>query len=377
MHKARWAALWKAVQSLITCRQLWLTALGRALPSGAQRKHAIKAIDRLVGNGHLHHERREIGAAIASLLIKKGARPIVLVDTMEIKHKVVAFTASLAHEGRSFPIYSMIISKLRANANECRRFLDALGDVLPANCRPVLLTDGGFESAWFEAVQLRGWDYVGRVRGLVKLKYKNQWRSCPELHLLATKRAKSLGVIEFSKAAKLQQRVVLSKRPTSRHRRRKTRRGPDNDSNYKHYRKNAHEPLLLATSLSSNAKAVVETYALRMQIEETFRDLKNHRWGWSMRHCGSRSKERVENLLVIASLGILVQQLTGIAGESHALHHRHQANTVRQRRVLSFFTLGAILLNTGDGDLLTVTSLRRALTRLRREIAHLRPSGAS
>lgn len=371
MHKARWAALWRAVLGLIRGQQLWLTALGRALPTQGQRKHAIKAVDRLLGNRHLHSEREQIGAALVSTLVKRGSQPIVLIDTVEIRHKVVALAASLAHQGRSFPIYSTVVRSIRVKVGECRQFLDGLAKALPPDSRPVLLTDGGFETGWFKELDKRGWDYVGRVRGQVKLLYNGKWHGCPELHRLATNRAKGLGVLKLSKRAKQEQRVVLSKLPKSRHRRRKTRRGPDNDTNYKHYRKNAHEPLLLTTSLTCNAKYVVELYQLRMQIEETFRDLKNHRWGWSLRHCGSRKKRRIENLLLIAAVAMLVQQLAGLAGESLRLHYRHQANTLRKRRVLSFFVLGGLLLNGSDGELLTATSIRQALTQLRTEIDRL------
>ncbi len=376
MHQRRWNAVWRAVLALVACRKLWLTALGRALPTEASRKHSIKAVDRLVGNKHLHAERLDVGKAIVSLVV--GARRstvIVLIDTVEIRHKTVGFVASLAHDGRSLPIYSTVIRKVRANARECRRFLQQLAQVLPPTCHPILLTDGGFESAWFRELDSLGWDYIGRVRGLGKLLYKGEWHSCRELHRLATRRAKNLGMLLLPRAQPQDRRIVLSKRPQSRHRRNKTRRGPDNDSNYQHYRKNAHEPLVLTTSLSRAAQHVVDLYALRMQVEETFRDLKCHRWGWSLRHCRSRSRERIEVLLMLGAIGVLVQHVAGCAGESLHLHHRHQANTIRTRRVLSLFTLGGLLLNGPDGRLLTTSAIRRALARLRRDLQHLSDHG--
>jgi hypothetical protein len=38
-----------------------------------------------------------------------------------------------------------------------------------------------------------------------------------------------------------------------------------------------------------SAKQVIALYALRMQIEETFRDTKNIRFGWSFRHARCKS----------------------------------------------------------------------------------------
>lgn len=368
MHASRWQAVWRVVLALLASRRLWLTALGRALPCEARRKHAIKAVDRLLGNARLHAERVAIGAELVALAVHQNPHPIVLVDTVEIRHRVVGFTASLAHQGRSLPIYSMVIEKLRANARECRRFLRELAQVLPPNSSPVLLTDGGFETVWFREVQKLGWHYIGRVRGQTKFLYDGEWVGCAKLHSHATRRARNLGVLTFPKTRGDQRRVVLSKLPSSGHRQVKTRSGPSRDSNYHHYRKNACEPLILTTSLLSAPESVVELYRLRMQIEETFRDLKSHRWGWSLRHCGSRSHKRIEVLLLIAAVAAFVQQLTGLAGELQGLHHRHQANTVRSERVLSLFMLGGLLLNGPDGHLLTIAALRRAIAKLRKDL---------
>ena len=373
LHAARAQALLRAVVALISGRRLWLTALGRAWPTTAHRKHGIKAVDRLLGNGHLHRERFSVAAALVALVLPKRCQPVVLVDTMEIRDKVVAVTASLAHAGRSFPIWSTTISALRLNAWQGRRFLRELGRVLPQDCRPILVTDAGFESAWLNEVVRLGWDYVCRVRGQTKFLYHGKQVGCPELHRLASGRARNLGLIGFPLRSPQQRRLVLSSVPKSGHRRVKTRRGPGNDSNYRHYRKNAHEPLLLTTSLSCRPSQVVSIYSLRMQIEESFRDLKCHRWGWSLRHCRSRSRARLEILLLVASIAIVIQQLVGLAGEACGLSQRHQANTVRSRRVLSVFLLGAYLLGTRDAEFITAASIDSATTRLRNEIGKLAP----
>jgi hypothetical protein len=375
VHAKRWLALWRCVQALIFGKCLWLTALGRALPTTARRKHAIKSVDRLLGNRQLSRERFCIAQALVSFVVPKRRRPIVLVDTMEIRHKVVAVTASLAYDGRSFPIWSTTIRALRLNEVQCRRFLKELSKVLPPSCRAILVTDAGFERAWLDEVEKYGWDYVCRVRGQTKFLHAGKWMGCRRLHRLATNRPKNLGRVPFPLYKPKERRIVLSKLPTSRHRRKKTRRGPDHDTYYKHYRKNAHEPLVLTTSLSCRPAQVVAIYKLRMQIEQSFRDLKCHRWGWSLRHCRTRSRARLELLLLIASIAIVVQQLVGMAGESSGLSRRHQANTVRKRRVLSVFLLGGLLLSSGDCNLLTAQTLGRAPVRLRSEIALLARMG--
>jgi hypothetical protein len=365
VHQARWQALWRVVSALIAGRQLWLTALGRALPGSAMRKHAIKAVDRLLGNAHLHAERFSIAAALASTIIRDGSRPIVLIDTVEIRHKIVAITAAIAHDGRSFPIWSTIVSHVRPKARECSRFLQELSRVLPV-CHPVLVTDAGFEGPWFIEVERHGWDYVGRLRGQVMVQYDDRWVRLSELRQLATNRAQNLGRLLISKkGSPAKRRVVLSKLPTCGHRQVKTRRGPARGTNYRVYRANAYEPLVLVSSLTSEPRRVVAVYKLRMQIEQAFRDLKNHRWGWSLRHCGTGSRPRLEILLLIGAIAQLVQQLVGIAAERMGLHRAHQANTIRQRRVLSVFVLGGLILNNLGSDDVSKLNIAAAIKRVR------------
>ena len=90
---------------------------------------------------------------------------------------------------------------------------------------------------------------------------------------------------------------------------------------------------------------VVAIYALRMQIEETFRDTKSHRFGWSFEDAGSRSDRRLNNLLLIAVLGAYVTIVFGIAAEEQHVHVGLRANTIRHRRVFSLFFLGRTVMS--------------------------------
>ena len=84
-----------------------------------------------------------------------------------------------------------------------------------------------------------------------------------------------------------------------------------------------------------------------MKIEETFRDAKNHRFGWSLRHVRSGSAERLTILLLLASLAIIAVTMLGFEAERRRLHRGYQANTVKHR-VLSFFVLGLAVLRRGE-----------------------------
>jgi hypothetical protein len=56
-HRARCQALLKVVSAALGGGELSLTQLGRRLQGSAHEKHQIKAVDRLLGNRHLHRER--------------------------------------------------------------------------------------------------------------------------------------------------------------------------------------------------------------------------------------------------------------------------------------------------------------------------------
>ena len=370
MHRARWQALWCAVQAVLGGERLWLTALGRARPGTARRRHAIKAIDRLLGNAALHASRHLIYRAITQQIVRPGSHPVVLVDTVEIRAGWFALVATVPFRGRSFPIYGHVTRTVKPRAPALARFLRDLKEVLPTGCRPVLVSDAGFESPWFDAVQAMGWDYVGRVRNRTKLLVDGRWMSNRAVHRRAGSRAKNLGPVAFPKKCPAFRRMVLAKEPVTSHRRRRGRRGRVKDNGFeRRMRKSARQPWLLATSLTSRPSSVVSVFALRMRIEQTFRDTKNHRWGWSLRHCGSRSASRLDNLLLIGALGLLVQQVVGVAAENLQLHHEHQANTERRRRVLSIFVLGGLVLRAADRRV-TPISVSKALVQVRAATAN-------
>lgn len=80
-----------------------------------------------------------------------------------------------------------------------------------------------------------------------------------------------------------------------------------------------------------------------MQIEEAFRDLKNTRNGFSLRHCRSFERQQLNVTLLIAAIAaiaMLLLWIVGMVAKQQKQHVLFQANTVRHRNVLSTFTIG-------------------------------------
>jgi hypothetical protein len=103
------------------------------------------------------------------------------------------------------------------------------------------------------------------------------------------------------------------------------------------------EPWLLATSLppsSTLAKQAVKLYQGRMQVEESFRDIKSHRFGLGLNYHRTNSADRLQMLLLIANLACIVLWLIGLATVHRGRHYQFQANSVCHKRVLSLMFIG-------------------------------------
>ena len=117
------------------------------------------------------------------------------------------------------------------------------------------------------------------------------------------------------------------------------------------------------TRTQASAATICDLYATRMQIEETFRDTKNPRFGWSLQHARYRSTRRIDNLFLLIALAMLAVMLLGSAAEAANRHLAYQSNTIKTRRVLSWFVLGNCIIQHQQLDWLEPAALTAALAR--------------
>lgn len=365
VHAIRFATMLAAVDALVRGGRLTLTAIGRHLRSDTAPKHRIKRIDRLLGNPHMHREILLWYSALTQRLMRGCRRPIVLIDWTQTVGRFDALVAAVPFLGRAIPIYAEVHPhSLFTNRKVHQRFLIRLELVLPRGARPIIVADAGFKTPFFNAITERGWDFVIRLRGRGVLKERGMGRrrraKMPyrEAHALAVDTPQSLGEWAPYAAGKTWLvKIVLGMRP-----RRASR------PNEPHYERSALEPWLLATTLSEAPARVVAIYAMRMQIEEMFRDTKSARLGWALEHSASRDPHRQAVLVLIASIALATTLLTGAAIEEQKEARRFQANTISTRRVQSLYHLGLFILSMGERCSLTV----REIIRQRRSIATLR-----
>jgi DDE family transposase len=348
-HKARHTALVRVVAAALKGAKLSLTQLGRARTGDTFEKHHIKAVDRLLGNHRLHLERAGVYAAIARSVLHRVKRPVIVVDWSDFEpgRKFALLKAAIPIGGRAITLYERVFPFARYNSPSAHReFLVALQAIVPKRCKPIIVTDAGFRGPWFHAVQQLGWDFVGRIRNGIK--YFNvatgRWCLTDSLYKLATAKTQHLGQVLMSKRYGYRFRLYLVRAYAPRVGRPKRRRS---DRSHGLYRRLHRAPWLLVTSLPherGSERRIKQLYAQRMQIEETFRDIKSHRWGLGLRYCRCNDAERLQVLLLVSALATLMVWLTGLC--AHALNwtRRFQANTVRSRAVLSTTFLGRQLI---------------------------------
>jgi hypothetical protein len=372
MHAKRTASFWRAVQGLLKGQRLWLTALGRNLPGECSDKHRIKAVDRLLGSAAIQTAMLELYAALAKFLLRRIRRPVILVDWTGADPGFGVLSAKLCFRGRALTLFSRTFPKSRKSSPRAEReFLEDLVRVIPEGSKPILATDAGFQFPWFDAVRACGWDYIGRLRGTsLYLHLEQRWMLLPEVHTLARRRPRDLGSVVVGRTLLREDRIVLSAIPKLKGRKKLGRNGlPRRSTADRQRRSAAREPWVLITSLSDPARVVVDAYRMRMQIEETFRDIKSHRYGWSAEDIRSKNAKRVDVLLLVGAFAAVAMHIIGLAAGASNLQRGFQANTLRSRPVFSTFFLAKLMITRGHDELLPFSLLLAATRKLKAIIA--------
>lgn len=374
VHAKRLASVQWAVTAAVAGGRVGLTAIGRSARGRCGAKHSIKRADRLVGNEKLFADHDRFFRWLIDVLIDGFARPVVLVDWTGAGDQRHTLVAALAHEGRALPILFEVHDNEQFGKTHIEgAFLERLRRLLPDGCRPVLVTDAGFRSDWIRAAEANDMDFVTRVPGYTKLGLAG-WPTAETVAAAAGDQATDFGLVSMTKGQRVPVRLVRAPRyrPPAHPRKRPKRPGPRRT---RAVRRAATQAWVLATSLDhGSAEDILGFYALRMQIEEQFRDNKSHRFGLALRYARGSTRTRYANLTLIACLAAVALTLTGRIVERVGLQRRYQANTERKRRVLSFGYLARLVLAGPDARRIHRRELRRELGRLKGALRGLAPT---
>ncbi len=340
--------LFEAAETLIHSRKLSISGIARSFPRTTKVKYLIKCIDRLFGNKNLHRNKHQFYKGMINILIKEKSNPVIIVDWSSLTHcgEYQFLRAAITLKGRTLTLYEQSYHITEYGSCETHKeFLNILYSLLPKSCRPIIVTDAGFRNSWFRLVRSLDWDFIGRIRHNTHYKKRGHsiWEPIKNLYDRANNRAVFLGEFLLAKSSSLSCYFYLwRKKKLYRERRNLVGKKIMCTNSLKHAR-SGDEPWLIATSINSemiSAKMVMDIYKKRMQIEESFRDLKNTRNGFSIRHCRSAGKERLDIALLIGGLAMFVLWIIGIAAKQKNMQYDFQSNTTKKYDVLSVFSIG-------------------------------------
>jgi hypothetical protein len=315
LHSKRVASLGNAVVGALVGARLAVATLGRALAiaKGRQARHAIKQVDRFFSNTGI-----DVWKLFASWVpFVVGPRPEIMValDWTEFdadNQSTIALYLVTKH-GRATPLLwkTVVKSEMKGWRNEHEDvLLERLREVLPDGVKVTVLADRGFgDQALYELLKDQlGFDFVVRFRGIVKVADEHGVTKTAAEWVPENGRPRLLRKARVTKTRREVGAVVCVKA------------------------KGMKEPWCLATSHADKTGAeIVKLYGKRFTIEETFRDLKNLRFGMGLSDTRISSTERRDRILLVGAIAAALLTLLGAAGEAVGLDMTMKANTVKTR----------------------------------------------
>jgi hypothetical protein len=347
MHAKRLRALREVCSACVAGGWLSLTLLAFSTARATTLRHRVKCVDRLLGNAHLESERRAVYEALAHRWLADLPQLLIVVDWSALSADMQWqwLRASVVVEGRSVTLYEEVhpLQQL-TNRGVHARFLERLAQLLPPCAHaPIVITDAGFRSTWFELLAKRNWYWIGRIRNRDYLRQPHgTWLPAKALYAHARSEAQDLGRYECVRSKPIVARLVLIKQEGKGRKCRSCTGTQKRSAASKKIASRNREPWLLSCSpqLSHlSAQAIVNLYAQRMRIEQQFRDTKNCALGMGLRRARSTGVMRLQALLLIAHVASLAKRLIGEAAKAQNLQLQLMSTARKDRAEISVMTL--------------------------------------
>jgi hypothetical protein len=314
LHAKRILSLSHAVLGVIHAASLGVHTIGKALAwaRGTRGKHGVKQVDRMLSNQGINVW--ELFALWVPYVLGQRDKAVVALDwtDFDADGQTTLVASLVASHGRTTPLVWHTLEKaaLEGMRNETEDFvLQRLREVVPKGVEVIVLADRGFGDQKFYALleQLK-FDYVVRFRQCIQVMDERGEKKSAGEWVPETGRALRLVGAKVTQDEAPVPAVVCVKR------------------------KGMKEPWCLATSLKqATAAFVVGLYGKRFRTEETFRDVKDLRFGMGLSWVRVSSPERRDRLLLVSALACGLLTLLGAAGESLGMERYLKCNTVKTR----------------------------------------------
>lgn len=322
LHARRCLSLANAVIGAMHAEALSIHGLGRGMAHARQvsPKHAIKQVDRLLGNDGLVLD--EAFTSWVRWLLGTRTEIVVAIDWTEYandEHHRIALYLITDHGRATRLIWKTVRSQdLRHRRSEYEAdVLRTLREIVPTHVRVTVLGDRAFgDTSLYELCdEVLHFEYVFRFRECILVR-DGEGRARPARDFIESDGTACRIELARVTGKKYQVAGVVC----------------------------VHEPGMkdawcLVTSRPDDAKAIVELYGRRFTIEETFRDEKDGHFGMGVLNTTIEDPARRDRLHLVLAVASTLLTLVGKAGENAGVYRRLKANT-SPRRQHSLFAQG-------------------------------------
>ncbi len=328
--------------------KMTIHAIGTAMAGvrDAVPKHGIKQVDRFMSNDKL--KPVDLRRGLVWLVVGDRKKIEVTMDWTDFdKDDQTTLVLSLVlKNGRAIPL--VWLNERKSDLKDKRSMhertaVQELRQALPDDVRVLLLADRGFgDTKFFDHLSdIPGFDFIIRFK---------------KCYLITA--SEYVGKAQDAVFKNGRIRVLKSALLT------KEKRGPYTIVLYKASK--MKDSWCLATNLDTrDGKEIVSAYGRRFECEESFRDLKDWRFGMALKYTQISDELRRDRLLFAFVLAAYLLTLVGVASEKLGFDSMLRANTSK-RRTHSLFRQGREILKEGAlPDLFERECIRLALLMLR------------
>lgn len=333
---------------VIYSARMTIHAIGTAMARARHHvfpKHGIKQVDRYMSNSKIKPVVLRQGLVRAVVGSRKAVEMTMdWTDFDKDDQTTLAISLVLRH-GRAIPLVWTNVRKSTLKGRRAmyeRTAVQMLRDALPKGVRVTLMADRGFgDTKLFDhLIGITGFDFIVRFRKDYNI-HAEGYRG------KAQKAVPRNGRIRVFKDA-----LLTSKE-----------RGPYTVVLYK--ARKMKDSWCLATNIDTvDGRDIVDKYSRRFECEESFRDLKDWRFGLALKHTRIGSATRREKLLFVFALAAFLLTLVGSASEELGLDRLLRANTSK-RRTHSLFRQGREIVRGALPDVLERECMHLVMLRLK------------
>ncbi len=324
LHMKRMLALAEVTKGAVSAGAVGIHVIGRALAvakgrdARTEKKHSVKQVDRLVGNDAI-----DVWALFSKwvpYVVSNREEVWVALDWTEFDadgHSTLVASQVSSH-GRTTPLLWRTFEKKAIKGSRLdaeKLVLERLRQVLPATVtRVLILADRGFsDPARWQAIEALGFDFITRIRGDINITNTKGQMKTAAAWLSPSGKASLLKDVAVTKEHLPIHSFVTVKMPRMK------------DGWY-----------LVSSLAGVTGGELVKRYSRRFTIEESFRDLKDLRFGMGLSWTRVSTPGRRDRLLLVSALAIAFLTILGAAGEAIGIDKYFKTNTSKKRQYSLF-----------------------------------------